>query len=51
MKRKKDLKDALNYADTPNEKFFIEDNGWKFLDKMKEIAKKPDSNKRLKKHR
>jgi len=43
----KDLKDALNYADAPNEKFFIEENDMKFLEKMKEIAKKPDPNKRF----
>jgi predicted HTH transcriptional regulator len=43
----KDLNDALNYADDPNEKFFIEENGIKFLEKMKEIAKKPDPNKRF----
>ena len=43
----KDLKDALNYADAPNEKFFIEENDMKFLDKMKEIAKKPDQNKQF----
>jgi predicted HTH transcriptional regulator len=43
----KDLKDALNYADAPNEKFFIEENDMKFLEKMKEIAQKPDPNKRF----
>jgi hypothetical protein len=30
----KDLKDALNYADAPNEKFFIEENDLKFLDSI-----------------
>ena len=43
----KDLKDALNYADAPNEKFFIEENDMKFLEKMKEFSKKPDPNKRF----
>jgi predicted HTH transcriptional regulator len=43
----KDLKDSLNYADAPNEKFFIEENDMKFLEKMKEIAKKPDPYKRF----
>jgi hypothetical protein len=43
----KDLKDALNYADAPSEIFFIEENEIKFLEKMKEISKKPDPNKRF----
>lgn len=40
----KDLKDALDYAEDPNEKFFIEENDIKFLEKMKEISKKPEFN-------
>jgi predicted HTH transcriptional regulator len=47
IEAEKDLKDALNYAEDPNEKFFIEENDIKFLEKMKEIAKKPDFNKRF----
>jgi len=47
----KDLKDALNYADAPNEKFFIEEHGIKFLEKMKEISKKPDQSKRFHKYK
>ncbi|KAA6318872.1 hypothetical protein EZS27_031168, partial [termite gut metagenome] len=43
----KDLKDALNYAEDQNEKFFIEENDMKFLEKMKEVAKKPEFNKRF----
>ncbi|GAP71503.1 hypothetical protein SAMD00024442_13_31 [Candidatus Symbiothrix dinenymphae] len=43
----KGLNDALNYAEDPNEKFFIEENGLKFLEKMKDIAKKPDMDKRF----
>jgi tetratricopeptide (TPR) repeat protein len=39
----KDLNNALNYAEDSNEKFFIEENDIKFLEKMKEIAKKPNS--------
>ncbi|MDR1370969.1 MAG: putative DNA binding domain-containing protein [Dysgonamonadaceae bacterium] len=41
------LNDALNYAEDPNEKFFIEENDIKFLEKMKEIAKKTDPDKRF----
>ena len=37
----KDLNEALNYTDDPNEAFFIKENDIKFLEKMKEIAKKP----------
>ena len=47
----KDLQDALNYADAPNEKFFIEEHGMKFLEKMKEFSKKPDPNKRFHQHK
>jgi hypothetical protein len=36
----KDLNNALKYAEDSNEKFFIEENDIKFLEKMKEIAKK-----------
>jgi predicted HTH transcriptional regulator len=43
----KDLKDALNYTDNPNEKFFIQENDMKFLEKMKEIAKKPNHSRRV----
>jgi predicted HTH transcriptional regulator len=38
----KDLNDALNYTDDPNEAFFIKENDIKFLEKMKETAKKPN---------
>ena len=38
----KDLNNALHYTDDPNEAFFIKENDIKFLEKMKEIAKKPD---------
>jgi tetratricopeptide (TPR) repeat protein len=38
----KDLNDALHYTDDPNEAFFIKENDIKFLEKMQEIAKKPD---------
>lgn len=36
----RDLNKALEYADNPNEKFFIE-NDLRFLDKMKKISRKP----------
>jgi predicted HTH transcriptional regulator len=41
----KDLNDALNYTDDPNEAFFIRENDIKFLEKMKETAKKADFHK------
>jgi hypothetical protein len=41
----KDLNDPLHYTDNPNEEFFIKENDIKFLEKVKEIAKKTDIHK------